>query len=172
MFLVFGSNPLAVRLSRWCAQRQRCILVGLASTLPETEPIEQCEIIALPSAMPLSSLPLDSHTPTAILLIDPNALESEQPLEAIRNHWGDVPILTTLPLQGDGVDLISVDDVSFSAMQDRIRSWERKDGASVLITTSLRCPQAPMSPFSVTIILIPMRLVLDWQCWNCVPPWV
>ena len=132
MFLVFGSNPLAVRLSRWCAQRQRCILVGLASTLPETEPIEQCEIIALPSAMPLSSLPLDSHTPTAILLIDPNALESEQPLEAIRNHWGDVPILTTLPLQGDGVDLISVDDVSFSAMQDRIRSWERKDGASVL----------------------------------------
>ncbi len=40
--------------------------------------------------------------------------------------------MTTLPLEGDGVDLISVDDVSYSAMQDRIRSWERKDGAAVL----------------------------------------
>jgi nanoRNase/pAp phosphatase (c-di-AMP/oligoRNAs hydrolase) len=132
MFLVFGSTPLAVRLSRWCAQRQRCVLVGLASTLPDTEPIDGCEIIALPAAMPLSSLPLEDHKPTAILLIDPNALEGEEPIESIRNHWRDVPILTTLPLEGDGVDLISVDDVSYSAMQDRIRSWERKDGAAVL----------------------------------------
>jgi len=132
MFLVFGSNPLAVRLSRWCAQRQRCVLIGLAETLPDTEPIEQCDIIALPEPMMLSSLPLDARKPTAILLIDPNALLGEAPIEAIRNHWGDVPILTTLPLEGDGVDLISVDDVSFTAMQDRIRSWERKDGASVL----------------------------------------
>ncbi|DAC20994.1 MAG TPA: hypothetical protein D7H89_05230 [Candidatus Poseidoniales archaeon] len=132
MFLVFGSTPLAVRLSRWCAQRQRCVLVGLASTLPDTEPIEGCEIIALPAAMPLASLPLEDHKPTAILLIDPNALEGKAPIESIRNHWRDVPILTTLPLEGDGVDLISVDDVSYSAMQDRIRSWERKDGAAVL----------------------------------------
>jgi nanoRNase/pAp phosphatase (c-di-AMP/oligoRNAs hydrolase) len=132
MFLVFGSTPLAVRLSRWCAQRQRCVLIGLASTLPDTEPIDGCEIIALPAAMPLSSLPLEDHKPTAILLIDPNALEGEEPIGSIRNHWRDVPILTTLPLEGDGVDLISVDDVSYSAMQDRIRSWERKDGAAVL----------------------------------------
>ncbi|MEJ6665900.1 MAG: DHH family phosphoesterase, partial [Euryarchaeota archaeon] len=104
----------------------------MAETLPDTEPIEQCDIIALPEPMTLSSLPLDARKPTAILLIDPNALLGEAPIEAIRNHWGDVPILTTLPLEGDGVDLISVDDVSFTAMQDRIRSWERKDGASVL----------------------------------------
>ena len=132
MFLVFGSNPLAVRLSQWCAQRQRCVLVGLASTLPETDPIEQCEVIALPEPMPLASLPLDAGEPTAILLIDPNALSGDAPIEAVRNHWKDVPILTTMPLEGDGVDLISVDDVSYTAMQDRIRSWERKDGASVL----------------------------------------
>ena len=132
MFLVFGSTPLAVRLSRWCAQRQRCVLIGLAATLPETEPIEQCEIVALPGPTALSVLPLDARNPTAILLIDPNAISGDAPIEAIRNHWKDVPILTTLPLQGDGVDLISVDDVSFTAMQDRIRSWERKDGASVL----------------------------------------
>lgn len=132
MFLVFGSTPLAVRLSQWCAQRQHCVLVGLASTLPETEPIEQCDVIALPEPTPLTALPLDARSPTAILLIDPNALAGDHPIEAIRNHWKDVPILTTLPLEGDGVDLISVDDVSFTAMQDRIRSWERKDGASVL----------------------------------------
>lgn len=132
MFLVFGSTPLAVRLSRWCARRQKCILVGLAATLPETEPIEDCDIIALPEPMPLTSLPLGAREPTAILLIDPNALSGASPIESLRNHWRDVPILTTLPLEGDGVDLISVDDVSFTAMQDRIRSWERKDGASVL----------------------------------------
>jgi nanoRNase/pAp phosphatase (c-di-AMP/oligoRNAs hydrolase) len=132
MFLIIGSGHLAVRLSQWCALRRRSVLIGLASNLPLDGPLEGCEIIALPSPMPLNSLPLEAQKPTAVLLLNPEALADENPLEAIQNHWQDVPILTTLSLEGDGVDLISVDDVSFAAMQDRIRSWEQKDGASVL----------------------------------------
>jgi hypothetical protein len=171
MFLVFGSNPLAVRLSQWCAQRQRCVLVGLASTLPETDPIEQCEVIALPEPMPLASLPLDAGEPTAILLIDPNALSGDAPIEAVRNHWKDVPILTTMPLEGDGVDLISVDDVSYTAMQDRIRSWERKDGASVLHHYLSSVPEGSNVAISVTTTPILTLLVQVLPCMNWFPPW-
>ncbi|MDP6333593.1 MAG: DHH family phosphoesterase [Candidatus Poseidoniaceae archaeon] len=132
MFLVFGSNHLAVRLSKWCANRHRCVLVGLASTLPVEEPLEGCEIIALPSPLKLDSIPLIGHIPTAILYLDNNALKDENPLEEIKIKWPDTPILTTIPLEGDGIDLVSIDDISFAAMQDRIRSWERRTSASVV----------------------------------------
>ena len=132
MFLIIGSGHLAVRLTEWCALRRRSILVGLATNLPLDKPLEGCEIMALPSPMLLKDLPLDTRKPTAVLLLDPESLLDENALEALQNHWNDVPVLTTLPLEGDGVDLISVDDISFAAMQDRIRSWEQKDGASVI----------------------------------------
>ena len=133
MFLIIGSGHLAVRLSQWCAERRRSILIGLADNLPLDGPLEGCEIMALPSPTLLNTLPLDAHKPTAVLLLDPEALADEDPVSAIQNRWSDIPILTTLPLEGDGVDLVSVDDVSFAAMQDRIRSWERKDGAGVVL---------------------------------------
>jgi nanoRNase/pAp phosphatase (c-di-AMP/oligoRNAs hydrolase) len=133
VFLIIGSGHLAVRLSQWCAERSRSILIGLANNLPLDGPLEGCEIMALPSPTLLNTLPLDAHKPTAVLLLDPEALADEDPVSAIQNRWSDIPILTTLPLEGDGVDLVSVDDVSFAAMQDRIRSWERKDGAGVVL---------------------------------------
>jgi nanoRNase/pAp phosphatase (c-di-AMP/oligoRNAs hydrolase) len=132
MFLIFGSNHLAVRLSRWCANRHRCVLVGLASTLPIDEPLEGCEIIALPSPVELSSLPTIEHIPTAILYLDDDALKDNDSLEEIKKRWPQTPILTTVPLEGDGIDLVSIDDISFAAMQDRIRSWERRASASVV----------------------------------------
>ena len=137
MFIIIGSGQLAIRLSQWCAERRRSILIGLAAHLPLDGPLEGCEIMALPSPTLLNSLPLDAHKPTAVLLLDPEALADEDPVTAIQNRWSDIPILTTLPLEGDGVDLISVDDVSIAAMQDRIRSWERKDGAGVVLHLSL-----------------------------------
>lgn len=133
MFLIIGSGHLAVRLSQWCAERSRSILIGLANNLPLDGPLEGCEIMALPNPTLLNTLPLDAHKPTAVLLLDPEALADEDPVSAIQNRWSDIPILTTLPLEGDGVDLVSVDDVSIAAMQDRIRSWERKDGAGVVL---------------------------------------
>ncbi len=133
MFLIIGSGQLAIRLSQWCAEQRKSILVGLAQKLPLDGPLEGCDIMALPSSTFLSELPLDAHKPTAVLLLNPEALADEDPVASIRNRWAEIPILTTLPLEGDGVDLISVDDVSFAAMQDRIRSWERKDGAGVVL---------------------------------------
>ncbi len=132
MFLVFGSNHLAVRLSKWCAKRHKCVLVGLASSLPIEEPLDDCEIIALPSPVELSSIPLIEHIPTAILYLDDDALIDTNSLDQIKMKWPETPILTTVPLEGDGIDLVSIDDISFAAMQDRIRSWERRASASVV----------------------------------------
>ena len=46
MFLIFGSSGLGLRLAKWCSNRHRCTLVGLAHSLPIEEPLENCEIIA------------------------------------------------------------------------------------------------------------------------------
>ena len=132
MFLVFGSNQLAVRLSKWCAKRHKCVLIGLASSLPIEEPLDECEIIALPSPVELSSIPLIEHIPTAILYLDDDALIDSNSLDQIKMKWPETPILTTVQLEGDGIDLVSIDDISFAAMQDRIRSWERRASASVV----------------------------------------
>ena len=73
MFLIIGSGHLAVRLSQWCAERSRSILIGLAINLPLDGPLEGCEIMALPNPTLLNTLPLDAHNPTAVLLLDPEA---------------------------------------------------------------------------------------------------
>ena len=132
MFLIIGSGSLAVRLSRWCSESRRSVLVGLAATLPLDGPLAGCEVMALPKPMMLNELPLDAHKPTAVLFLDPDALSDSDPILALKKKWSNVPILTTMELEGDGIDLISVDDVSLSAMKDRIRSWEQKDGATVV----------------------------------------
>ena len=133
MFLIFGSSGLGLRLAKWCSKRHRCTLIGLAESLPIGEELEGCEIIALPSALNLTSIPQINHFPTAILYLDSNALSDDNPLDEIKMRWPNVPILTTIPLEGDGIDLVSIDDISFAAMQDRIRSWERRASASVVV---------------------------------------
>ena len=132
MFLIFGSSGLGLRLAKWCSTRKSCTLIGLADSLPIGEQLQNCEIIALPSSMPLSKLPITNNSPTAILYLDDKSISDDEPLEVIKRKWPKTPILTTIPIEGDGYDLISIDDISFSAMQDRIRGWERKEGALTL----------------------------------------
>lgn len=132
MFLIFGSSGLGLRLAKWCSVRKPCTLIGIAADLPIGEDLPNCEIIALPTSMGLTDLPLNINSPTAILYLDDKSINDDEPLEAIKRKWPKTPILTTIPIEGDGYDLISIDDISFSAMQDRIRGWERKEGASTL----------------------------------------
>ena len=132
MFLIFGSSGLGLRLAKWCSARKSCTLVGLAEDLPIGEVLENCEIIALPTSMSLADLPITSNSPTAILFLDQKSIADDDPLGTIKRKWPNTPILTTIPIQGDGYDLISIDDISFAAMQDRIRGWERKEGALTL----------------------------------------
>ncbi|MEC7097548.1 MAG: DHH family phosphoesterase [Candidatus Thermoplasmatota archaeon] len=132
MFLIFGSSGLGLRLAKWCSARKSCTLVGLAEDLPLGEVLENCELIALPASMPLADLPITSNSPTAILFLDEKSISDNDPLATIKRKWPNTPILTTIPIEGDGYDLISIDDISFAAMQDRIRGWERKEGALTL----------------------------------------
>ncbi|MEZ8112544.1 MAG: DHH family phosphoesterase [Candidatus Poseidoniaceae archaeon] len=134
MFLIIGSGNLAIRLATWCQSSRSCIIVGLSEKLPiqQQDELKNVEVMALPHAVSLNSLPLGDRSPTAVLLLDPSALEDSNPIQALNTMWPNVPILTTLPLQGDGIDLVSIDDVSFAAIQDRIRAWDRKDGSTVV----------------------------------------
>ena len=132
MFLIFGSSGLGLRLAKWCSTRKNCTLIGLAEDLPIGESLDNCEIIALPSSMQLNELPITNNSPTAILYLDDKSISDDEPLEVIKRKWPKTPILTTIPIQGDGYDLISIDDISFSAMQERIQGWERKEGALTL----------------------------------------
>ena len=51
MFLIFGSDPLAIRLAEWIGERSRVRIIGLAEHLV---PMEGVEIVALPTEMDLN----------------------------------------------------------------------------------------------------------------------
>ena len=97
-FLIFGSSGLGLRLAKWCSTRKNCTLIGLADDLPIGEALENCEIIALPSSMPLAELPISNNSPTAILFLDDKSITDDEPLEVIKRKWPKTPILTTLSL--------------------------------------------------------------------------
>ena len=126
MFLIFGSSGLGLRLAKWCSSRSQCVLIGLANDLPMGEDLVNCEIIAIPHAVGLSNLPISNKQPTAILYLDDKSLTDIEPLESLKKIYPKTPILTTIPMEGDGYDVISIDDISFSAMQNRIRAWGKK----------------------------------------------
>ena len=98
MFLIFGSSGLGLRLAKWCSTRKNCTLIGLADDLPIGEALENCEIIALPSSMPLAELPISNNSPTAILFLDDKSIADDEPLEVIKRKWPKTPILTTIPV--------------------------------------------------------------------------
>ena len=57
MFLIFGSDPIAIRLAEWIGARSRVRIVGLADQLIAMKDVE---IVALPTEMELHEMPLDS----------------------------------------------------------------------------------------------------------------
>ena len=67
MFLIFGSDTLAIRLAEWIGARSRVRIVGLAEHLVAMQDVE---IVALPTEMELHEMPLPEVTPTAILLLE------------------------------------------------------------------------------------------------------
>ena len=67
MFLIFGSDSLAIRLAEWIGARSRVRIIGLADQIVG---MEDAEIVALPTEMELHEMPLPDVTPTAILLLE------------------------------------------------------------------------------------------------------
>ena len=127
MFLIFGSDPIAIRLAEWIGARSRVRIIGLAEQMAG---IPGAEIVALPTEMELHEMPLPEVTPTAILLLE-EIICDDDPIQELRNHWPNTPILSTLAI--DGVERISIEDLTTSAIQDRLRSIDRKQGASEVL---------------------------------------
>jgi nanoRNase/pAp phosphatase (c-di-AMP/oligoRNAs hydrolase) len=88
------------------------------------------EIVALPTEMELHEMPLPDVTPTAILLLE-EIICDDDPVQELRNHWPNTPILSTIDIAG--AERISVEDLTISAIQDRLRSIDRKQGASEVL---------------------------------------
>ena len=127
LFLIFGSDTIAIRLAEWIGSRSRVRIIGLAEQMAG---IPGAEIVALPTEMELHEMPLPDVTPTAILLLE-EIICDDDPIQELRNHWPNTPILSTLAI--DGVERISIEDLTTSAIQDRLRSIDRKQGASEVL---------------------------------------
>ena len=127
MFLIFGSDPIAIRLAEWIGARSRVRIIGLAEQMVG---MPDAEIVALPTEMELHEMPLPDVTPTAILLLE-EIICDDDPVQELRNHWPNTPILSTLEIEG--TERISVEDLTTSAIQDRLRSIDRKQGASEVL---------------------------------------
>ena len=134
MFLVLGHSPIAVGLAHWCSKRRPTRLIGLASKLEISEDIGDCEILPLPMPMAPSELPDGGHKPTAVILVDTDVLEGENILTEIRKRWPDAPILSEeLSVEHiENLDQIDVQDLISAAFKEKVRSWERHAGATVL----------------------------------------
>ena len=127
MFLIIGSDPLAMRLAKWISSRARVRIIGLAEHLTA---LEDAEIVILPTEMNLDEMPLPEVAPTAVLLLEEIVCD-EDPVKALKNYWPNTPILSTLNLEG--AEMISVEDLTISAIQDRLRSIDRKQGAGEVL---------------------------------------
>ena len=127
LFLIFGSDPIAIRLAEWIGARSRVRIIGLAEQMVG---MAGAEIVALPTEMELHEMPLPDVAPTAILLLE-EIICDDDPIQELRNHWPNTPILSTLDLEG--TERISVEDLTTSAIQDRLRSIDRKQGASEVL---------------------------------------
>ena len=102
-------------------------IIGLADNLIGMQDVE---IVALPTEMELHEMPLPEVTPTAILLLE-EIICDDDPVHELRNHWPNTPILSTIEIEG--AEMISVEDLTTSAIQDRLRSIDRKQGASEVL---------------------------------------
>ena len=127
MFLIFGSDTLAIRLAEWIGQRSIVRIIGLAEQLV---PMEDVEIVALPTEMELHEMPLPDVTPTAVLLLE-EIICDDDPVQELKSHWPNTPILSTIDVKG--AERISIEDLTTSAIQDRLRSIDRKQGASEVL---------------------------------------
>jgi nanoRNase/pAp phosphatase (c-di-AMP/oligoRNAs hydrolase) len=127
MFLIFGCDHLAIRLAQWISARSRVRIIGLADHMIGVEGVE---MVALPTEMNLDEMPLPEVSPTAILLLE-EIICDDNPVEALRNHWPNSPILSTIDLEG--AETISVEDLTVAAIQDRLRSIDRRQGADEVL---------------------------------------
>ena len=127
MFLIFGSDPIAIRLAEWIGERSVARIIGLAEQLV---PMNDVEIVALPTEMEHHEMPLPEVTPTAILLLE-EIICDDDPVQELKNRWPNTPILSTIDVEG--AELVSIEDLTTSAIQDRLRSIDRKQGAREVI---------------------------------------
>ena len=123
-------------------------IIGLADNLIGMQDVE---IVALPTEMELHEMPLPEVTPTAILLLE-EIICDDDPVHELRNHWPNTPIHSTLEIEG--AEMISVEDLTTSAIQDRLRSIDRKQGASEVLRR-LRDVENAEVPVSYTHLTLP-----------------
>ena len=70
-------------------------IIGLAENLV---PMEDVEIVALPTEMELHEMPLPDVTPTAVLLLE-EIICDDDPVQELKNYWPNVPILSTIDVE-------------------------------------------------------------------------
>ena len=127
MFLIFGSDNIAIQLAKWIGTTSRVRLIGLAEQLVG---IPNVEIVTLPTEMELNEMPLPEVSPTAVVILD-EIICDDNPTEELLKLWPSTPILSTIEMENS--ELISVDDLMIKLLKDRLKNIDRKHGASDVI---------------------------------------
>ena len=127
MFIIFGSDKVAIELAKWIGETSRVRLIGLAGELVG---IPNVEIVTLPTEMELHEMPLPEIEPTAILVLDEIICDNNPGLE-LRKIWPNSPILSTIELEHS--ELISVQDLTISLLKERLKNIDRRQGAGDVI---------------------------------------
>ena len=102
-------------------------IIGLANALVA---MENVEIAVLPTEMELHEMPLPEVNPTAILILE-EIICDDDPVRRLKDHWPNTPVLSTINLKG--AELVSVEDLTANAIQDKLRSVDRKQGAEEVL---------------------------------------
>lgn len=102
-------------------------IIGLANALVA---MENVEIAVLPTEMELHEMPLPEINPTAILILE-EIICDDDPVRRLKDHWPNTPVLSTINLKG--AELVSVEDLTANAIQDKLRSVDRKQGAEEVL---------------------------------------
>ncbi len=136
MFLIFGSDNIAIQLAKWIGTTSRVRLIGLAEQLIG---IPNVEIVTLPTEMELNEMPLPEVAPTAVVILD-EIICDDKPTEELLKLWPQTPILSTFEMENS--ELISVEDLTLNLLKDRLKNIDRKHGASDVIRRLKSQPDA------------------------------
>jgi len=91
MFVIFGSDDVAIELAEWIGTTSRVRLIGLADQL---KGIPSVEIVTLPTEMELNEMPLPDLEPTAVVILE-EIICDDNPGKELKEIWPNTPILST-----------------------------------------------------------------------------
>lgn len=136
MFVIFGSDDVAIELAEWIGTTSRVRLIGLADQL---KGIPNVEIVTLPTEMELNEMPLPDLEPTAVVILE-EIICDDNPGKELKEIWPNTPILSTIEIENS--EFISVNNLMIQLLKNKLKSIDRNQGATDVVRRLKMNPDA------------------------------